>query len=91
MKSLKTFLQEQNIQPKAIELYELAFTHTSVNVESKGIGKDYERLEFIGDAFLSMVSPILCFAFIRSGYKANWVKLEPNSCKLKISLKLQND
>lgn len=61
MKSLKTFLQEQNIQPKAIELYELAFTHTSVNVESKGIGKDYERLEFIGDAFISMVVADLVF------------------------------
>lgn len=61
MKSLKTFLQEQNIQPKAIELYELAFTHTSVNVEFKGIGKDYERLEFIGDAFLSMVVADLVF------------------------------
>ena len=67
MKSLKTFLQEQNIQPKAIELYELAFTHTSVNVESKGIGKDYERLEFIGDAFLSMWLHSVCFNYDSPG------------------------
>lgn len=61
MKTLHQFLQEQNIQPKQIELYELAFTHTSVNSEIKGIGKDYERLEFIGDAFLSMVVADLVF------------------------------
>ncbi len=61
MKTLHQFLQEQNLQPKQIELYELAFTHTSVNNEIKGIGKDYERLEFIGDAFLSMVVADLVF------------------------------
>jgi ribonuclease-3 len=61
MKTLLQFLKEQKLQPKRIELYELAFTHTSVNYEHKGIGKDYERLEFIGDAFLSMVVADLVF------------------------------
>jgi ribonuclease-3 len=42
-------------------LYQLAFTHTSVNASGKSIGKDYERLEFMGDAFISMVVADLVF------------------------------
>jgi ribonuclease-3 len=61
MKQLIHFLKERNISPKNLKLYELAFTHTSVNVEGNGIGKDYERLEFIGDAFISMVVADLVF------------------------------
>ena len=92
MKSLKTFLQEQNIQPKAIELYELAFTHTSVNVESKGIGKDYERLEFIGDAFLSMVVADLVFRlhpeWLQGELSKTWAKLVQTENLVKIAKRL---
>ena len=46
-------LDELNIVPKNIDLYETAFTHTSFaneeNVES------YERLEYLGDAVLELV------------------------------------
>jgi ribonuclease-3 len=61
MKDLKQFLKLHHIEAKQHALYALAFTHTSVNVEGNGIGKDYERLEFIGDAFLSMVVADLVF------------------------------
>jgi len=61
MQTLKTFLKQLGIEPKQISLYELAFTHTSVISENVGIGKDYERLEFIGDACLSMVVADLVF------------------------------
>ena len=61
MQPLKTFLKNVGIEPKDLSLYELAFTHTSVISENIGIGKDYERLEFIGDACLSMVVADLVF------------------------------
>lgn len=61
MQPLKTFLKHVGIEPKNLSLYELAFTHTSVISENVGIGKDYERLEFIGDACLSMVVADLVF------------------------------
>lgn len=61
MQTLKTFLKQVGIEPKQLSLYELAFTHTSVISENVGIGKDYERLEFIGDACLSMVVADLVF------------------------------
>jgi ribonuclease III len=61
MQPLKTFLKHVGIEPKDLSLYELAFTHTSVISENIGIGKDYERLEFIGDACLSMVVADLVF------------------------------
>jgi ribonuclease-3 len=61
MKQVEEFLKLQKIQPRKLDLYQLAFTHTSVNVSQGSIGKDYERLEFIGDAFISMVVAQLVF------------------------------
>ena len=43
-------------KPKAIEHYEKAFTHRSINKTSQdGNPINYERLEFLGDAMLSSV------------------------------------
>jgi ribonuclease-3 len=54
-------LEQLQIQAHNLSLYQLAFTHTSVNANGKSIGKDYERLEFMGDAFISMVVADLVF------------------------------
>jgi len=54
-------LSQLKIQPRNLALYQLAFTHTSVNHTGNSIGKDYERLEFMGDAFISMVVADLVF------------------------------
>ncbi len=43
-----------NIKPKDINLYKVAFSHSSYANEHKA-KKDYERLEFLGDAVLDLV------------------------------------
>lgn len=43
-----------NIIPKDMRLYEIAFSHSSYANEHKA-KKDYERLEFLGDAVLDLV------------------------------------
>ena len=46
-------LEELNIQPNNIELFEMAFTHTSYANETST--NSYERLEYLGDAVLELV------------------------------------
>ena len=41
--------------PNNINLYELAFTLPSQRVVVNGVGKSYERLEFLGDAILGAI------------------------------------
>ena len=41
------------ITPKDLKLYEVAFSHSSYANEHKA-KKDYERLEFLGDAVLDL-------------------------------------
>jgi ribonuclease III len=60
MQAIQTLLDQLQIRPRNLHLYQLAFTHTSVN-QNNSIGKDYERLEFMGDAFISMVVAELVF------------------------------
>ena len=43
-----------NITPKNLKLYEVAFSHSSYANEHK-VKKDYERLEFLGDAVVDLV------------------------------------
>lgn len=61
MRPVQQLLDQLQLQPRNLALYQLAFTHTSVNATGKSIGKDYERLEFMGDAFISMVVADLVF------------------------------
>lgn len=42
-------------KPKNLSLYEIAFTHRSINEKTNGIPQNYERLEFLGDAMLGAV------------------------------------
>jgi ribonuclease-3 len=49
--SLNKFLNELNIPFKNIDLYEEAFHHPSKKIN----GKDYQRLEFLGDRIISFL------------------------------------
>jgi ribonuclease III len=55
MNDLKPLLKRFKIKPRNIKHFELAFTHTSFNKENTVIGSDYQRLEFMGDAIISLV------------------------------------
>lgn len=59
LKLCKLFTSLQ-IVPKDRNLYDIAFTHSSCNV-SESHNRDYEKLEFIGDAVLSFVVSSLIF------------------------------
>lgn len=48
------FLQKEKIPFQNIAIYKEAFTHASYANESHYIQKDYERLEFMGDAVLQL-------------------------------------
>lgn len=51
---LNDFLKQQNIPYRHFELYQEAFTHPSFVNEANKKVKDYERLEFMGDAVLQL-------------------------------------
>ncbi len=51
---MKALFEKLHITPKNQELYETAFSHSSYANEHKK-KKDYERLEFLGDAVLDLV------------------------------------
>lgn len=59
------FLQKEKIPFQNIALYKEAFTHASYANESHFVHKDYERLEFMGDAVLQLfVSEFLFQLFL---------------------------
>ena len=51
---MKELFELLNINPKNVELYNLAFSHSSY-VNEKHLKDSYERLEFLGDAVLDLV------------------------------------
>jgi len=48
------FLEKENIPYHSLKLYKEAFTHASYANEAHRHGKNYERLEFMGDAVLQL-------------------------------------
>jgi len=52
---MKELFEKININPKNLELYNLAFTHSSY-VNEKNVKDDYERLEYLGDAVLELIT-----------------------------------
>lgn len=55
MDKIISFLEKSGIKPDNVELYYQAFTHPSFSNE-KRFSKNYQRLEFLGDAILSKLS-----------------------------------
>lgn len=52
---MKELFEKININPKNLDLYNLAFSHSSY-VNEKNLKDDYERLEYLGDAVLELVT-----------------------------------
>ncbi|MDY2727782.1 MAG: ribonuclease III [Candidatus Onthovivens sp.] len=59
--NLEGFFKEHNIKPHNIDLYVMAFTHSSFNSDARTQHHDYERLEFMGDSVLGFVVASLIF------------------------------
>ncbi len=60
---VKHLLDKLNITPNEVSYYEIAFTHPSVHGDEKVRGKDYERLEVIGDAAINFIVAELCYIY----------------------------
>ena len=58
---LEKFLQVMEIPYHDIEIFKQAFTHTSYANENKLKNHDYERLEFLGDAFFDAIISVELF------------------------------
>lgn len=52
---MEKLFKKLNIEPKDISLYNIAFSHSSY-VNENHLKSDYERLEFLGDAVLELVT-----------------------------------
>ena len=55
MEKIKDFLERENIKYKKIEMYEIAFLHSSYTHETPWDDESYERIEFLGDSVLGKV------------------------------------
>ncbi len=61
MERIELLLKNLDIKPHNIELFMTAFTHSSYNADAKTKHHDYERLEFLGDAYLGAVVTELAY------------------------------
>jgi len=73
---MKELFNRLNIEPKNIELYNLAFTHSSY-VNEKHEKDDYERLEYLGDAVLELVTSDYLYHTV-DGEEGELTKLRAN-------------
>ncbi len=80
---LEEFLKTFSFPPRDLSLFEMAFTHSSVNGASGKNHFDYERLEFLGDALVGLVTSDLIYHYHpelnqggMSKLKAQFVKTE---------------
>ena len=55
-RELISFLKENSLSFNDLKLLNLAFTHTSYANECRGSSDSYERLEFLGDSILDMIT-----------------------------------
>ncbi|MBL1488718.1 ribonuclease III, partial [Klebsiella pneumoniae] len=56
MDNITKLLKHIRVKSDHLELYELALTHPSYNMDAKTTHQDYERLEYMGDAVLGYVA-----------------------------------
>ena len=60
-RDLRILLTSLGIVPHSLAVYEMAFTHSSCNGMNRVSHEDYERLEFLGDSVIGLVTAELCF------------------------------
>lgn len=63
MSEFSPLYRQFKILPHDEELYLLAFTHSSYNGMAGTRHQDYERLEFLGDSVIGMVTSELCYRY----------------------------
>lgn len=61
MKNIELLLKQLKLKIKDVELFDIAFTHSSYNADAKTKHHDYERIEFLGDSILGAIVSELAF------------------------------
>lgn len=75
MNSIFELSRKLGIKISNISLFELALTHPSYNADANTKHKDYERLEFMGDAVLGFVSADVIYKLHPDMNEGNMTKL----------------
>lgn len=60
-KNINLLLDKFNLKVNNLSLFEFAFTHSSCNSNTNGKHIDYERLEFIGDSVVGLITVDIAF------------------------------
>ena len=80
MKDLRQLLNLFNIQTNNLDLYEEAFTHKSYSNENNN-KRDYQRLEFLGDAILELLTTELIYKLYPSLTEGEMTIIRSSSVK----------
>ena len=74
---MEELFKKLGIEPNSLDLYNIAFTHSSC-VNEKKAQVDYERLEFLGDAVLEVVSSDYIYNHFDGKSEGEMTKLRAN-------------
>lgn len=74
-KNIEELLKTLQVVPNSIDWYQLAFTHSSFNIDAKTTRQDYERLEFVGDSIINFVVAELSFLIHKEKTQGDLSKL----------------
>ena len=75
-RELSSFLKDNDLQFSDLRLLNLAFTHTSFSNECKGAPDNNERLEFLGDSVLGMVTAEYLFSSFTRFHEGEFSKIK---------------
>ena len=75
-RELSSFLKDNDLQFGDLRLLNLAFTHTSYSNECKGAPDNNERLEFLGDSVLGMVTAEYLFSSFTRFHEGEFSKIK---------------
>ena len=75
-RELSSFLKDNDLQFSDLRLLNLAFTHTSFSNECKSAPDNNERLEFLGDSVLGMVTAEYLFSSFTRFHEGEFSKIK---------------
>ena len=75
-RELLSFLKNNNLKFNDLRLLNLAFTHTSYANECKGDVDNNERLEFLGDSVLGLVTAEYLFSFYHKFHEGDFSRIK---------------
>ena len=75
-RELSSFLKANDLKFSDLRLLNLAFTHTSYSNECRSASDNNERLEFLGDSVLGMITAEYLFSSFKSLHEGDFSKIK---------------